>query len=398
MSKETRPFSDTQALYRKAVGNLIDERGAIVDSDSVFIPTSGYKGKRRDIPLAIPVNKTDLPGRLKSHNMTQIFLYGPETLLEVGKMFDVTRQNVDQSTKSAVENALVLSTQSGSPLRDLNFIKPLGIRGSVADVRSALIQGATYKDLRRDFSKVQISTARKRLSGTGIHVPRGNKDWGPILALLADSATDRIVVRELIQDVGVDIYSRYSGGSGGKRAIFVDIYEIAKKADMHPRYLRGDVSFIAEYLFSECLPIGIAMYEVKSGKQKGVQVYHFTTINFPDEAVRLLGQARGERFDQMRIPTVKVLGPRPTEVPNTNILKKRKQDFPSLFSLLRPFEIVNPSQLKARGISLGDLIGENPPKTVFKQGNNFFVDRANAEAMGEYLGERLRQLTAPEKM
>lgn len=429
MSKEgqPRPFKDTQEAYRQAVESLIVQHSSIFHDDEriweesqagVIVEVPNATSIRRlngrhklEVPLSVPIDRKQLPMSLRNHNMTQVYLFGDETQGSVSEVFDIdiTGERVRQIVKASIQNVLEVSPQEGLDFDSLNFRKPLSDtnkeriygRGVYGGIRILVESGATYEDLiKQGFNHSQIAGARhmlsKRESQISIPYYSSYTRWEEIIRLLKDSSTSKLIVRELILEINRSTYAKYSKDVPGRPAVFMNIYRIARKAGLYPRLNKADVSFVADYLASKCIPVGSVEGELKSGKRKGYTLrYYFTIPLFVDEAVRVLQTARDERFDQMRIPTVKAVGPQLDRMPTTNDLKG--EGYSGVFFLLKNFGINNVSQLKDLGISLTDLVGKNPPVTVFFSSQGLFVEISEAEKLEQYLAERLEEIRKDEQ-
>lgn len=442
-----RPFADTQKAYQLAYETLVSglleepasslarkiaaeesrlgvhlrkmkngqetESSPQVDSDVIAFNLNGLS-----VPVALPVNYRGRKGASENrHNIAQTYLFSDLLLKEVGSFYNkMTRERARYQVKAGTRQILHAMPQ-GSPFENLNFKKPLSDRvrdkmstslgGYIVPLKEALAGGATYDELRRmGYDSLKLSSARKILAERQqpAVVPRAIKDWGPTLALLASPETDRKKVCKLIKEVSPDAHQKYP-------EVFVALSEVARKAGLYPRLGKMDISFLANYLELQNEPVGDAVREVKSGKQKGFNHYFFTIKRFEDEIKQLFLQAVGPRFDQMRVAPIRVIGPVPEKMPNMTDLMGRRvkgvrvSKYSPFFNLLAPYGITHSGQLRRLNVSLEDLVGQNPPVSVFKDSNQFLVADVDRRTLGVHLGkelvEKLRQslgILAPEKM
>lgn len=415
------PFSETRRLYREGVENLI--RPMLDDPDSelsrqldagepAFVDARNEvrKGRTRLIPIALPIDYKPEKGRPENaHNMTQVYLNGAgkldETLQEVGEYYSATRQAVEISVKRAVYDVYPLFKDDIITFESLNFMKPLldsskdkisvGQGGSLLKVRQLVQGGADYRTLRSEFGVGTLINARRGLSKRQqkVNVPYSPDwhSWRDTIGVLTDPEVDRAVKRELIKEIDIGTYQRYSKNGDDVAAIFVDLTGVAREAGFYPRSQKGDSFFIAEYLDSRSIPLGEVQQVIGKGQQKGkVQNYRFILFVDREEAKDILKYAEGERFDQMRKPKVIYFGSVPEKLPNTYELQKKGEEYQGVFSLLAEFGVTSTKQLAAKKLTLSDLI-QDSPVTVFKIRRMYRVPRQDVEELKEYLGSELRR-------
>ncbi|MEX2007866.1 MAG: hypothetical protein WD992_03775 [Candidatus Levyibacteriota bacterium] len=389
--RELRPFLDTQLAYRQEVEKLVSQIPSITASDGFVGDESPdstsikINNQRNEIPLSLSIEgPSSIPAYLKAHNTTQIDLYTQGLSREdAGKFSGITRERVRQVTKQSFI-ALVGSAQG------FNFRKPLFEQRVGNILKEEVRAGASYQDLRRKgFSSRQIQNVRA--TNEDIDLPQAESKWEGLLKQLSDPEVDLDKKGELIKQVPLWVYFY-------RPEHFIDIYDVSKQAGIWPRKLRGGTSFLAEYLESCGIPIGIAEQRLKRGKHKGnVLRYHFTLIFLKDEVVELLNQAQGDKFDLMRRKPIEVIGPTPDNLPSTTDIARRREDYETVFSLF--YGVTTSNRLRGDGIRVEDVIGNNPPVPVFRitSKTRFYVRKADAETLKKYLKERLNQLRS-EKM
>lgn len=416
MSKEgqPRPFSDTQRAYRQAVEDLAwgqsksDRFLYLPDSTSIHIAIA-TKASYRSIPISVPVDgQKSLPKNLKTHNMAQIYLFGEEDLQGTANYFGLERQNSHRAKRIAVEEVLEAAPQKGYEFSSLNFRKPSSDttrdqaairRGGInVTVRKAVAEGASLQELyEKGFNSGQISSARQVFAKRGepFQIPTLNNRWGEIISLLKDPVTDPLVARELILEIPRGIYQYYSKNKDGTQAVFVDTSEIARSAGLYPRVRNEDIRCIDNYLFYKRIPIGEAELIITDEEEKiSAGTYHFTTANFEQEAVVFLKAAKGERFDQMRKPTVVVLGPKPAVIPNTTEIKKdrkkplEEREFPSIRQVLG----LKQGLPLIHKMKLSEIVGDSPPITIFIAIGGFYVFKKDIEDLRKFIEDRLELL------
>lgn len=427
------PFSETQRVYREGVENLIrpmlddpesELSRRLEAGDPAFVDAGNDGGNgriRRLIPIALPIDyQTQKLRPENAHNMAQVFLNGDdkldETLPKVGDYFSVSKQAVNQNSQKAVFDVFPLVKNNNITFESLNFAKPLSDasrdrfsadKGGISlKIRNLVQEGADYKKLREaGFTSRQIRNAWRKLANRQqpIRVPmnENSRRWEDVLKVLNDPGIDRAVKRELILDISKGIYQVYAKRKGDRPALFVDVSEVAQKAGLHPSTGRQNVPIIADYLRTKCIPVGYAEWVVLRGKQKGrVQRYTFVLKSDEEEAIDLLKEAQGERFEQMGRPKVIYYGPLPAKIPNTSDWANNHEEYRGVFGLLAEFGVTNTMQLAAKRLTLSHLI-QDPPVAVFSYEGRWKVHKDNAEELKQYLGNEIRRrgviLSAPSK-
>lgn len=376
------PFSETQRIYRTGAETLVGRHLANAGSDlvikiagegsrleahllrlSMSMPTLDTAESAEVIgiqlkgnlvfPVALPVNyRSQILKRSpeSTHNNAQMYLFGDQRLEEIGDLYGVKRQAVHVQIRDGVSQMLRAVPQEGVSHENLNFRKPTPFRQKPDRIL---------------------------------------RDWKADLASLENPGSDRELVKELFFKVADKFLLLHP-------ELFVYLSKIAREVGLYPRYKRGDVGLISDRLDSWGVPVREAVYEIKSGKQKGqMQVYYLTHKMFVEEAKQALIQAEGPEFDLMRKPPFIVLGPKPEKIPNTTDLHgRREKGYSGVFDLLAPFGIASPQQLRNFNITLIDLIGINPPAAVYfiPSSGAFFVANTDREKLGKYLGEQLKNL------
>lgn len=442
----SRPFEDTKKAYGSAYETLVDRllaepdsplsrkiaaeesrlsdhlrkmkdgrgTGSDAEGDSDVI---AFNLGRHCVPVALPVNYRGRKGAPENrHNLAQRYLFGDQSLEEVGGSYGLTRERVRQQVKAATRAVLGAAPQADLQFETLNFRKPPSDRlrdklsrargGATVGIMEALKGGATYDELiAMGYNETQLSNARRRLAERQkpVDVPRLVEDWAPILAQLANPQTDRALACKLIKLVPRGVYQNHP-------EIFVDLSEVARGAGLYPRGSWKGISFMANYLELQKQPVGRAVYEVKSGRQKGLRHCFFTLRRCEEEIRQLLFSAEGPRFDKMRQAPIRVIGPKPEKMPNTIDLEGRRvkgvkiRQYSGVFDLLGPYGITGRRQLPSLKTNLEDLIGPNPPVSVFSLWNGFFVANVDKQALGLHLARRLQEVSpgldpaAPQKM
>lgn len=357
----------------------MSKESLIEGNDSIYISTGG----KAKIPIALSIEgQIAIPRAFRAHNTAQLYIFGETlTLEDVGEMTGYTHERVRQITKERF--AELVDTTEG-----FNFRKPLFEQRVISRLKEEVKAGASYSELReKGFEGYQIRYARKIIEGREdeFEIPQPSPKWEDTLLQLSDPEVDMEIKKELIRQIDRHAYQRH-------QTLFMDVSAVAREAKLWPRSRHGDIAFLADYLDSLGVPIGIDELEVKNGKQKRILRQHFTLISLRDSIVELFKQAQGERFDAMRKPTVIVLGPQPERIPTTfDLRKKDRQNFSTLLPLLILYGVTNSYQLKILSTSLADLIGNNPPATIFRMSDgDLFVSLGDINIIGEYLGERLR--------
>jgi len=434
-----RPFEDTKKAYRSAYETLVGDslatlaspllRKVAAEESRLLVHSRKMKDGeeteshaqgesdviafnlgRESVPVALPVGYRGRKGAPENrHNMAQTYLFADESLEEVGGLYKMTREGVRQQVKAAARQMLRAAPQDGLPIETLNFTKPksdhsrdrhsLAHGGLAVRIMAAVKRGATYDELiRGGYTPGQLASARKILAGRQqpVDVPRRTKDWRPVLELLANPQTEREAICKLIWEVPDYVFRRYPG-------VFVDLGEVARGAGLYPRLQRNqrnDLDFIANYLEWQNEPVGHAVYGVKSGKQKGGRWHYFFTLKrYQEEIKQLFLLAEGPRFDKMRRVSIRVIGPMPEKMPTTYDLSGRRvkgvtiKSYSRVLDLLGPYGISYGFQLRSLNINLKDLIGPNPPVSVFSWWSGFYVADVNRRALGVHLGKALRHYT-----
>lgn len=416
-----RTFEDTKRAYRKAyeqvVGDRLREMGLSWEADLSIVGIDGElsvragKNSKNEILIFSPVKGRPLRKRDSSnkHSITQIYLFDPDkSLEEIGSHYKITRERVRQQVKKGVLGILAEAKIPIEP-NELSFRKPLKpLSDAVKDrlssfhggvmlrIKEAVGSGVSLPDLRKmGFNENQINDARKRLSKreNPICVPRTTKDWREIRRILQNTSTPRVVLCERIKQIDKTPYNNRKPNN-----IFESISGLARKSGLYPRDSKGDIKFIAEHLASQNFPVGVSTRELKSGKHKGkVQTDRFGLKRLEEEGIILLRSAKGERFEKMRKPPIVVVGPVPDKMPTTMDLQK-KNNHSSIFPLLKTYNINSTNTLRGLGISLSELITNNPPVAVFKMSKDLSVANSDRDRLQEFLGRRLQEINTPEKM
>ena len=84
--------------------------------------------------------------------------------------------------------------------------------------------------------------------------------------------------------------------------ISVSLSEFVRRAGLYPRYQKGDMEVIFNYLDCLRLPVACRIEETKNGPQQGLRNYYFAVRRFEEKIIGELKNAKGERFNRMRIP------------------------------------------------------------------------------------------------
>ena len=435
-------FEDTQKLYRTAYETLVGD--LLVDPASplarkVAAEESRFLGRLRkmkegeetesdaqgqsdviafnlgrfSVSVALPVdykrayysqdrNRGRKGAPENRHNTAQTYLFGDGSLKEVGGFYEMTPGWAHRQIKAGVRQMLGAVPQTGLRPETLNFKKPRSDRlrdneslargGVTVGIREALKGGATYDELKAmGYTSLQLGGVRKRLAERQqpTVVPRSIRDWGPTLELLADPQTDRVVVCKLIKDVTHSVYQMHPEA-------FVALSEVARGAGLYPRSQSNDISFIANYLEMQNEPVGDTLFEVKSGKQKGLLQHNFFTLKRYQEEIQLqLLFAEGPRFDKMRQAPIRIIGPMPEKMPSTADFVGRSvkgvtiREYSGVFGSLSSYGMKVPNQLRSLKTNLKDLIGPNPPVSVFLKRDRFFVANVDRQELGAHLARQL---------
>lgn len=220
---------------------------------------------------------------------------------------------------------------------------------------------------------------------------RQKRSWKDIIEKLDDPSTDPIVARKLIREIPGDVYTFYTKRDSD-HPVFIDLYSVSRRANLFPRTKGGDISVVYRYLDKFSMPVNLIEREVTNAEGKiSTKVTHITLVNYVDDEVALLNGANGSEFIAMRKSPVNVLGPEmdPDEIPKTTDLRgSRKGNYPRISSPLAELGLT-PFGLQRWGISLSDLVGDNPPIPILENGGRYFVKSTNLDTFREYLKDRL---------
>lgn len=258
-----------------------------------------------------------------------------------------------------------------------------GINGSqeliAEEVAYALISSASRRIHRKNASSHKEGFSPRR-------------SWKDTIKKLDDPNTDPIEARELIREIPGDVYRTFAKDS--KHPVFIDLYRVASRANLHPRTKDGDIGVVYRYLDRHSMPVHFFEREVISAEGKiSTKVTHFTLVNYVDDEVALLNQANGSEFTAMRISPVKVIGSEmdPEDKPKTTDLRgSRKGNFPRMSEVLAEFGL-SPRGLQRLGMNLTDLAGENPPIPIIYNDGRYFIRTADLSSVRDYLKIRLEE-------
>lgn len=411
-----RPFGDTPTAYRLGfeaafksaqadnvpgglVAQLSAEESRLMNPDatndtSVNKPIS-IKVGRSMAPVALPIDYSPKKGELTAHNMTQIYLFGRgDTLESIGNYYSVSRERVRQQVFTGVTDSLKeLPASTEYRLDELTMAKP--VVSVVEKIKGAMGAGVTrYADLRAEgFGINDLARARKV---TAVPYAEIHGRYSEYLAILNDPSYELAVACEVIKEITLPTYREYSKKTENHPKILTDLYALVRAGGLRPRFNKGDMEFLAEFLEKNGLPVGSVNASSMTEK------YRFTLFRLGGEIAEMFREAKGERFDKMRKLPVVNFGPplsESEEVPTSRELKKGRRgdgsQFVRVFSLLEGNRAESIGDLRRLRIGTGDLVGDAPPVRVWgvPVGNLYglYVELKNAQELALHLARELEK-------
>jgi hypothetical protein len=358
----------------------------------------GVKPDYSDTRIYYPSAKhTNLENWERNLRISYDYVLGEETHEEIGRR----NGNLSREAIRIIIKKTVMGLHEGTdeesrdrfPFESFDFAKPLTLasrqrsseaKGGISfEIAGKIEQGATLKELKKDYITGRLTKARPILKSWGYQL---EKEINPILpqfeGLKNLDATD-----EEIQSLLDKIRNHRQYQVFKQAGLVIDLSTVAKKAGL---YVGSDqVYFISESLARKKLPQAkVAKKRKDKNGQERISHYHIIAGIDQPNAIDILRADRS--LDDLRInPVRQIAGPRAEKLPNTTQLKS--EEYQSVSKLIGEIRGLRSTGKAKAGIKMADII-EGSPVGIYGTGNKISYRKDQREELRNHLESRLRTL------
>lgn len=208
------------------------------------------------------------------------------------------------------------------------------------------------------------------------------------IIILSNPESSPSEVDKAMKSLPLGTLRNYTDGTSGRPHLLGSLTELLARAGLHPRNNRGDVKYVYHVLQELSFPVERRTIEATSKGKTLELAYYFYWKGMEGVGVDVLRDQKGEKFEAMSKPSIRVLGPKRNKRVTTTDLRD-KERFMHALNSIRDF-IDNPGKLLATGYkNVAELVGDSPPVPVYFSTSGTYIEASDEAVLREFFISRI---------